>query len=205
MRYIKSLGCAAVVAVALLAVAGGAAATTLCKNNANTATCNETYGPNAIIEAELNKGTKVVFENTMGASLNSNCTESHFRAKVTNAGNATETVKAAMESLTFGGVNCSTKVIEMKTLEIHHIANTDNGTLTVSEFELETTIGGEPCIYGGASVDLGILDGGNPASLTINAILSKINACVIGPATIRWTGTYTLTSPEKGKLWIAAG
>jgi len=203
MKYVKMLTLA-VTAAALLALIGAAtaSATTLCKNNTSTAKCTATYGPNTIIEGSL-KSANTLLEDTFGTSLGS-CTTSTVKLEVMKAGSSTETVSGPITGLTFGGMGCNITKVEAKTFEIHQIANTDNGTLTAGNFQLSIPVGTETCIYGGTTVDLGTLEGGTPAKIKLNGVLSLVNKCA-GPADVVWTGEYALSAPEKGTLFVAAG
>ena len=204
MKPVKMLALAAA-AAALMALTGAAtaSATTLCKNNTTTAKCSATYGPNTVIEGSL-KSANTILENTFGVTLGS-CNTSTVKLEVMKAGSSTETVSGPITGLTFGGVGCNITKVEAKTFEIHQIVNTDNGTLTAGNFQLSIPVSGETCIYGGTSVDLGTLEGGAPATIKLNGVLNLVNKCTAGPADVVWTGEYSLSAPEKGMLYVAAG
>ncbi len=136
------------------------------------------------------------------------CTSSTIKGKITNAGSSTETVTGPVEELTWGVCDHPTKTLAKGQLEIHKIAGTSNGTLTADgTFEWTTnTIFLGSCIYGVTSgVDLGEITEGNPAILHINAVIEKFSGSNLAcPATGKWTGTYTLTSPANTTLSVSS-
>jgi hypothetical protein len=201
MKPLKILGLAAVAAAALIALvgAGTASATVLCKNNASTSACSETYGSGQSIEASLSETTTL---ETTSATVLDTCTGGTLKAKTTNAGGASETVKANVETLSWSGCSKTTDTLKNGSLEIHWISGTDNGTLTASssEWTINTIFG--TCTYGfGTSTDLGTVTGGNPAKVSVNAILTKTAGSGLCPADARWKANYTFTAPQP--LYVA--
>jgi hypothetical protein len=201
MKYIKMLGLAAVAAAALMAFVGAstASATTLCKaTETPCATANQINAVhNNIVKASLS-GTAVL-EDTNNNELVS-CTVGGMEGKITNGGGSAATVSGDITALTWGpkGAGCSQTVhtVKLGELEIHHIAGTDNGTVTVKNTEVTVEIFGVTCTYGsGAVLHLGTLLGGTKPSLTINTVVKRTAGGFLCPEDARWTATYNITQP----------
>jgi hypothetical protein len=96
-------------------------------------------------------------------------------------------------------IGCTKHTTTVKTgsLEIHHIAGTDDGTVTGLLAEVTINgIFGVSCTYGaGTSTDVGVLTGGASPTLKVNAIIKKTAGGFICPAETRWTGEYKVTEP----------
>jgi hypothetical protein len=206
MRYFKTLGLAAVAVAALMAFvgAGTASATVICKNNLNTEKCSEPYPVGTKGTASLAAGTTAILETTAGETLVT-CTESTISSTLENAGSATTTVKSGVSTMTFG--KCTVPVVVLKggSAELHHIAGTDNGTLTTfgTEVTVNTIFFGS-CVYGsGNGLDVGTTIGGNPGSMTLSTVFPKISGGIACPSDARFTGKYVATSPTNA--WVAAG
>lgn len=193
MKHVKMLGLAVVVAAAFMAIvgAGTASATELCSG----ATACETMYP--VGTAIVAKSTKtLVLESTTGTVLDE-CKKGEVKGNTTTTGGASETVKGAITALTW--IECSkpTETTTNGELEIHAITPTGNGTLTGSGsvVKVSTILG--VCSYGtGAGTDLGTLEGGKPAKISISAIVKKISGNFACPEEARWTAGYEITSPN---------
>lgn len=202
MKYMKLIGLAALAAMALMAFgAGTASATKLCKNNLSTTNCSEHYPEKTLVEATLTKNAKgeqtAILETLEGTVLDT-CTGSTVAGKTENTAATGEPVKGKIETLTWSGCTKTTNTLSMGTLEISHIAGTDNGTLTGSSTEVTiNTIFGS-CVYGLAATGthIGTVVGGNPATITISAIVPKLSGNFACPSESRWTATYTITQPN---------
>ncbi|MDQ3724680.1 MAG: hypothetical protein M3335_02115 [Actinomycetota bacterium] len=201
MKYIKMLGLAAVAAAALMAFvgAGTASATTLCTaTETPCATANQINAVHDnIIKATLS-GTAVL-ERTSGEALAS-CTVGGMEGKITNGGGSSATVSGDLTALTWGakgaGCNQTVHTVKLGELEIHHIAGTDNGTVTAKNTEVTVEIFGVSCTYGsGAALHLGTLTGGKSPVLHINAVVNKTAGGFLCPEDARWTATYNVTQP----------
>lgn len=207
MRHLKMLALAVTAVLACMACigAGSASATKFCKNNANTTTCSEPYAGETQVHSVLTGTTSI--ETTEGVALAS-CTFSTIQSRVENAGGAEATVSGPISSLAWGlpGEGCD-KVVETLRpgrLEFHYIASTDNATVTAKNTEVTFKIEGISCTYGaGEGVDLGTLTGGNPATLDVNALLTKTAGSFLCANDMRWTATYEVTSPTP--LYVTAG
>jgi hypothetical protein len=100
--------------------------------------------------------------------------------------------------LTWTGCTSTTSTVLGGTVEFHHIANTENATLTGKTFKLTVILAGLDCVYGptGAGADLGTFTGGASPSFDINAGLPKVEGPVLCPASVTWTATYSVTDQE---------
>lgn len=205
MKHLKVLGLAAIAAVALMAFLGAdmASATVLCKNNLNTEACSEPYKAGEKGKASLASGATALFESTAGTTEDT-CTGSNVESTLENAGSSTTTVKSGISTLTLSGCTSVTKVLAGGFAELHWISGTDNGTLTTIGTEVTFLISGLSCIYGASTgVDVGTTLGGNPGSLTINAVFPKVGGGFLCPSDGIFQGKYVPTEPTAG--WVAAG
>jgi hypothetical protein len=209
MKYVKILGLAAVAAMALMASigAGTASATVLCNVNilttgCTTATPPQHYPAGTPIHASLPTGNEALLETTGGTILD-RCKKSTIKGEVKNAGSSTTTVSGPIQTLTWEECTTTTNTVITGELEIHHIAGTDNGTLTAKNTQVTVVVFGESCIYGaGAGLDLGTLKGGSPATISINTIVKKVGGGGLCPAETRWTASYTVNEPNP--LYVSA-
>jgi hypothetical protein len=201
------LGLAVMAVLACMAFVGAssASATKFCKNNTSTVTCSEPYASETQVHSVLT-GT-ASFEMTTGEVLAS-CTASTLQLRVENAGGAEATVSGPISSLTWGftGEGCGqvTETLRPGRLEFHQIANTNNATATASKTQITSHMLGVSCIYeAGTALDIGVLTGGNPAILDVNAVLTKTESGFLCPEDMRWTASYEVTSPTP--LYVTAG
>lgn len=207
MKHLKTLALAVMAVLACMAFigAGSASATRFCKNNASTLTCSEPYAAETQVHSILTGTTS--FEATEGSVL-ARCTVSTFQLRVENAGGSESTVSGPISSLTWGisGEGCEqvTETIRSGRLEFHQIVNTDNATVTATNTEVTFKFAGVSCVYGaGTGLDVGVLTGGNPATLDVNAVLAKTGGSFVCPSDVRWTASYEVTSPTP--LYVTAG
>jgi hypothetical protein len=205
MKYLKMLGLAALAAAAVMAVVGvgTASATVICKNNLSTTACSEKYAVGTEGTASLAAGTTALLETTGGEVLVT-CTGSTIKSTLADAGSAATTVKSGVSPMNFTGCNLTVHVLKGGSAELHHIAGTDNGTLTTFGTEVTTQIFGVSCTYGsGNGLDVGTTVGGNPGSMTLSTVFPKVAGGFLCPADARFTGKYVATSPTNA--WVAAG
>jgi hypothetical protein len=210
MKHLRIVSLAAVLVTSLIAFAGSASATKLCQNKLNTATCGQPIKAQTLFEAKL------IGEATITDTLATvKCKAAAIGGKTENEGSGTETVRlpdsASGEKLilTFGTCtpNCLTVVAAGK-LEIHHIATTDNGTVTSSGLELTTNcntmFGVLHCVYVTNNTDIGLLEGGSPAKLKISTKELKYKeGHEFCEETASWTAEYEVTTPKP--LYVTAG
>lgn len=205
MKYLKMLGLAVVAAAAVMAFVGAGSA------SATTLTCTNPEGSGTKVVCPA--GTEIVA--TAESSLllkagfaNITCTESTVGGKTSNAGSSTETVKGAIETLTFNGCNATVTVIKKGTLEIHtHTEGVTNsiGTVTGAGSEVTVSTLGVSCVYGTSNTDIGTLTGsphttstgvGPTATFDINANLPKISGGFACASPAAWEGKYKITKPD---------
>jgi hypothetical protein len=212
MKYLKHLGLAAAAGMALLALvaAGVASATQL--DRATSGGVTDPLGVGTVIEGSLD-GSSVIM--TTGGTTLATCTIGGLKGSLINAGSSSTTVVAKVEkaNLTWGpkGAGCTnhTTTLAGGELEVHHIAGTDNGTVTAKGFEWTVDgIFGVSCAFTfGAGAHMGNLAGTTSATghaaltfaATITRTLASSGFC---PEKTVWKGTYKITSPTG--LFIAA-
>ncbi len=182
MQLSKILGVAAVAAMALMAFASPASATTLevggVARNASVS-----------IEATIASGGSALLTDTFGVTANT-CTTSTVKGNTEHVFSGS-TISGPVSTLSFS--NCSegnptTDIAGI--LSIERIGTTTNGTVrsTDAKVTVPSFFGTLTCLTNGT--DVGTLTGvaSGSAKFDINAVLS---CTVIGTA--KWSGTYTLT------------
>lgn len=193
MKYLKSLVFVAMV-IGLMAFleAGTASATVACESNANTNTCQQSYPAGTAFDIEQTGSAK--FESS--GTVIEECAGSTLKGKTENVGSASETLEILIESLTWNSCTTTFTTLSTGSLEVHWIAGTDNGTLTVQGFEwTRNTVFGS-CTYGfGASPrDLGTITSGSPATISINVSLLRLSGPC--PEATQWTSSYKFVEPD---------
>jgi hypothetical protein len=200
VKNLKMLVLAAIAAVAATAMAGTgmASATVLCKTN--TAPCSEKHPAGTELKASLASGTSMqLTSNSLGTA--DTCTGGSIAGKTSNAGSSTETVRASVSasSLTWSGCVWPITTVKGIELEIHSITGSDNGTVTGKGLEISMDTGslGGICTYslGTISPHIGVITGGSSPTLHVSALMGQSGSNLICTDPVRWTGTYTLTSP----------
>jgi len=197
MRYLFTI-LAATAAASLMALIGAssASATVLCSESA-TSGCTS-YGKGAALDGLMTASSTFSWEGTTLLECSSGMVES----TTSNAGGSSETVSAAIKELTWKACTNTIHTASTGELEIHHISGTDNGTVTGKNISMAMTTMFGNCTYAtGGSLDLGTLEGGNSATLKINATLAK-TAGFFCPPKVGWTASYSVISPEA--LYIGA-
>jgi hypothetical protein len=188
MKITKILGAAAVAALALMAFAGTASATTLEVNGVAQT------GP-VTIHATVEPETSVLLSATGGGFANT-CTESTVKGTTTSPFTA-ETIGGPIEVLTFG--HCTNEPVVVHKpgyLTITWIKETTSGTVTSDGAEVTTPspFGNLTCKTPATGADIGTLTGKSAGSATmdINAVLN----CGFFLPSAKWVGSYLVTSPE---------
>lgn len=206
MKHLKALGLAVIAAAALGAVAGtgSASATVLC--SVTETPCSEANLVKANTEIHADATPQSLFQRTDLLILES-CTGSTFTSQVINKGGATETVTTGITSLNITWSGCEgggVVATETGNIEIHHIAGTDDGTLTGKGFGIEFLKTG--CTYTpGATFDLGRLTGsseGSPPLIDIATVMVKSKGGFLCLSHIIWRATYVVTKPTP--LYVGA-
>jgi hypothetical protein len=186
MKFTKILGVAAAMALALMAFAGTASATTL-------ATKGVAENGKVTISASLKSGTSALLADTNNFFANT-CLAS------TVAGNTTVftgTPSGPITSLTFS--KCTEEPVVVDTtgsLSVTQIAGTTNGTVRSigAKVTSPSPFGALTCTTAASpGTDIGTLTGvkEGTATMDINAVLN----CGFFLPSAKWTGTYTVTSP----------
>jgi hypothetical protein len=186
MKFTKILVAAAAVALALMAFAGTASATTLSVNGVKQTGA-------VTIKASLKSGTSSLLADTVGGWANT-CTASTIEANDSTKTTSTP-VEGTVTNLAFTSCKDEPVVVDTKgALTIENISGTTNGTsrLIGAEVTSPSPYGELTCAAAASpGTDIGTLTGfsaGN-ATMDINASLN------CGAITGKWTGTYTVTSP----------
>jgi hypothetical protein len=203
MKYVKVLSVALGLAGVLVALAGvgtaSATFTTLCK--VEILVCNNAelqYPANTNIAASVEEGTKISVN--IGITKFT-CSKGTFKA--TTLEQTEMPLPALVTGLTVEGCNeCTVTLLKKGELDIELIdipVLTKNGTLTLKNTEIGVNcLGVIECFY--APGDVGVLTGGNPATIDLSGTLVKLPgsnfAC--GKATV--SGSLTVTSPKP--VWV---
>ena len=209
MEYLKMFVLATVAVSALMASigVGTASATVLCSTTAEPCPTTQKWG-NVSLDFSIPSGSRAVVTATAGESIDS-CTTSTVKGKITNPGSSTSTVTGPVEELTWSGCDFPTKTLQLGNLEVHKIAGTSNGTLTsdgLFEVTFNTIIFGSCGYVVTSGESLGDVTEGNPAIFHANAVGQHSSGSgMVCPETIRWTGTYQLTSPASTTLSVSSG
>lgn len=201
MRYMKMLGLAAVAAAAMMAFvgAGSASATVLCHSESTP--CTEKWKAGTEPRFIVRPGGAGIWTTTSGTVV-AKCPEGEIRGEITNAGSSTETVKTSVapSGFTWPGVEGCIKTVTLEggSLEIHAIAGSSNGTVTVSGFKITISITGNSCVYGfGNGEHWGTLtsSGTGDAVLDINTAFIKKEGSFLCPSSLKWTEEFTQERP----------
>jgi hypothetical protein len=205
MKHVKMLCLGALATAALLALAGAgtASATVICKNNLNTETCSEPWPVGTEGTASLASGTSATLTDTTGNTLNT-CTKSTVTGKLQSQGKGAPAF-STLTTLTLENCFFVTKTVNPGSGELTWIKGTDNGTLVTrnTEVTINTSLFGS-CIYGtGSGTDMGTTVGGNPGSININTIVTRLGTNFACPTTAIFTAKYVATSPTNA--WVSNG
>ena len=195
MKHLKALGAAILAAMALLALGGAssAQATVLCSTTATP--CGSSWHVTTVHEV-LDAGVTI---RLIFVSIKITCTGATRHTTITPTGSSTTTAGGTIGAgeLTWSGCSNTMHTLAGGTLEYHHIAGTDNATVTAKGLEITATLSGVSCTYGaGAGVDFGTLTGGSPAKLDVRATLAKVAGSFLCPSSGELEGTYEITSPS---------
>jgi hypothetical protein len=196
-----------VVAAVVLAAAGTASATVLCKvASATSCGAGNQYGTGTEINSHLRSSEWALMEAPgTGPEWVSHCIESTWGMKTTSAGGGAVTVPAATETFSFG--SCSTGptpvVLKKPTLVFHWLAG-NNATITEEGIEVTADWFSMSCDYGASKPQtVGQLTGGKPADIPLNMTLELIKGVKgVCPATVVLKATYEVTAPNP--LYVTA-
>ena len=190
ITHARTLGLSAIAGAALLAFAGTATATQL------TSPAGTVYTGSVHAESSGSIG----YDTPFGPF---ECTSGTLAGSIGQHG-AGVTVKATVTAQSFTGCSPSVTVKPLKggTMEIHHVAGSNNGTVTSSGYEIELFFNqfGLRCVYSSNNTHVGTLTGsgvtGGTAVLDIAAALPRTGGTVLCPGQGTWTGQYKITTPD---------
>lgn len=208
MKYLKTLGLAAIAATALMAFlgAGTASATVLCSAAESPCSLAHKYSVGTRIGFSLASGTSLRWVNE-GNTLET-CKGAVLKSDITNAGSATTTVTSENKTLSFSECNTANGFTKLGGLEIHNISGTSNGTVTASG-EIGWTFNNPlfgSCVYGWTTGGVvGTITEGKPATLDLNTgIVRLTGSSVLCPANGTLEGSLVQTEPASTTLYVGA-
>jgi hypothetical protein len=187
MSYVKVFGPLAV-AVALLAFAGGASASSITSPTGTVYTGSLT----AVSEGSTSLD---------GAFVTVTCGASHVEGKVEKHGEST-TTSGKIAKLTFTECNFPVTVLKAGTLEAHPVNCSPycEGTLTSNgaEIKIQTSLG--ECVFTTSNTDIGKLTGtditkSNPTLDIGSAAIPRTGGSFLCGSSGTWTGSYKVTTP----------
>jgi hypothetical protein len=185
MKYLKMLGLALIAAMTFSAIIGTAVASAAALYSGATkqgvGTKIESTGTNAVLKAGF-------------ATIE--CGHLEMDGKVENAGGAGVPVEGAYNNLSFTECNATFHVIKKGRFVKHHIAGTDDATLTWISPEFTVKLGGTSCTYGGGSIDIGILTGGSPAKTVTSGSMTRVAGGFLCANPASFTASDTVTTPN---------
>jgi hypothetical protein len=208
MKYVKTLGLAAVAALALMALVGAGTASAkegvLCSTASDP--CNSKWAVGTVIDFSLEKGTSASLTDTNGNTLDT-CTESTVKGVLKANPDGTGTATGENTTVDWGNCSFTTNTLVPGALRIEAEDNNGNGWLYAdSTIEVTINIGflGD-CRYGvEAGTLLGTVKEGKAkeATFTANASAKLLGGC-FGPSTSLWKASYILTEPTNTTLWVS--
>jgi hypothetical protein len=189
MKFTKILGVVAVAALALMAFASTASATTL-ETEGVAVTKAET------IKASITTGNSALLTDTSNITANT-CTSSVVEGTTESPFTGT-TVGGPISTLSWSNCTEGNPVVDAKgRLTVENVSGTTNGTVRSSGAKVTV-----PSFFGTLTcetnnTDIGTFKGvkTGTSTLTLNAVLS---CTIIGSA--KWTGVYTVTTPGLGAI-----
>lgn len=189
MKCIKMLGLLAMTAAALMALAGGASATTITSPTGTDYTGAITAESEGFIKLD-------------GAFVTIEC-DSHIGSKVQQHG-AGVTASGEVLALSFTNCNYPTTIVKRGSLEIHavncDVNNECTGTLTSTgaEIAIHTSVG--TCVFTTNATHIGSLTptnetGGNATLDIVGANILRTGGSFLCGAAGTLTGSYKVTTP----------
>ena len=204
MHYTKLFVLAAVAAVALMAVASSASAA-----GGGLYSGTTPLGLGSSLDFSIPSGGAANLVDTSGNTLDK-CTGSTVKGELTNAGSATVNPTGTISELTWTGCTFTTKTVSTgNKLEIEWTSGTNGSVKADSPIEvtINTVLFGS-CIYGvakGTSVGTLTTFGSGAATFDANAVATRFGTNVPCPATSKWTGSYTGTTPTNLRVEASGG
>ena len=209
MKYLKTLGLAAVAATAFMALVGvgsaSAHSTALCKANELPCAAGNVIASGTSITSQLKTGTTATLLSSLGNVV---CKKSGVSGKTTSGlglsvtGNITS---VTFTECTRGGENCTVTSPASSTnpfaASILVIPGTMNGEFTVTKPRATVKCGiFINCTFGFESVNLEAV-GGNPATVLASEVLLTFEEGGICPGESHWDAEYEVTAPNP--LYVA--
>jgi hypothetical protein len=200
MKYLKFLGLAAVMVAALMASAGTASATVLCKVTETPCAAFNEYPLGTFVRGSLEMGTSAAMKTTDNSELIT-CSIAHVSGTLESKGSGSETIhqEGSPKNISYDECTYTMDTLKGGEIELHHISGTDNGTVIIKAFETTVNILELSCIYGyGKGVDVGVLTGGAHPTMDVKAVLSKTGGGFLCPTTVMGEFDGSITEPEEG-------
>jgi hypothetical protein len=179
MKYVRMLGLAAMVAMALMAfgAVSASAASHLYSTGVQVPAGTEFH---ATLEGSG------VLASTDTKTIVDTCSASTIAGKVVYP--AGEDATIAISSLTWGGCSVTTDTLTNGELTI-----SSSGAVTGNSSVITINLGVSGRYGTGGGTLLGTLSTGR---ISINAIINELAPCFICPDTMRWEANYTVTTPH---------
>lgn len=202
MKHVKTLGLAAVAAMALMALVGAGTASATGGVLCSTATdpCTAPWSTPQPLVFSLQGSAHL--EDTNGNTLDT-CTGSTVEGELTSNKSGGEAT-GKNTNIAWSSCSATTDTTKPGKLRITALAN-GNGTL-YSDEEIKVTINiFGSCEYGVTNgVDLGTLTEGKGTSAVFHAeaIATRLSGFIC-PTTAKWTATYVLTTPKETTLYVS--
>ncbi|HXQ88254.1 MAG TPA: hypothetical protein VN733_01325 [Solirubrobacterales bacterium] len=200
MKQLTKLALPAVAALALAAFlgAGSASATVLCAKYESPCLAANTYGAGTSVKFALEAGTSTTFKTTASENLVT-CEAISLSTKVKNAGGKEKRVEGELSSLALAGCSSPTTVSALGQFTIEYAPQIPINTrayLWASNLEIQFTVFGVACTYGGLESYVGTLTSTTPAKLHIKTLLAKTAGGFLCPADVTWEGAGQASAPE---------
>lgn len=199
MNQIKMLGLlAASIAAATVALGvGSASATVLCSEYESPCLAKNTYGAGTSVKFATEAGTSIAFKTTAGENFVT-CESSSLSTKTKNAGGKGLRVEGELSSLALAGCSSPTGVNGLGQFSIEYAPQVPINTrayLWVSNLEIQFTVFGVACTYGGLERYVGTLTSTTPAKLHVKTTLAKTAGGFLCPADVTWEGASKASAP----------
>lgn len=207
MKFMRILALAAPLAALLALVAAGtSSATVLCSTAVNPCPTGQKVPAGTTGKGSLKPGTSGIITDTSGEVVDT-CSGGTITGTLENPGSATETVREKGGFLNVTWEKCSfpMKTLQVGTVEVHHIAGTNNGTVTASGFEttINTVLFGSCTYTYGNGTDVGVVTGGNPATLDANEVLHRgAGSSFACPETVIARAEGLATEPANTPIYV---
>lgn len=187
MKQLQGIACVALALTVMGFVAASIASATTLEVKGTKQTGSVTF------KTSLKSGTSTLMTDTFGAFFQT-CTASVVEGK-TNTFTGT-TVSGPISSETFSSCTEEPVTVDLPgSLSVENVAGTTNGTVRSinARWTMPSPFGALACVTASSpGTDIGTLTGVASGSATLH-LAATLNC---GSITAKWTGTYTVTSPE---------